>query len=263
MRLRAAALCSFAYVVVFVSLQLYLPQLLNGDQLHAPANAKIDDSVAALLSFVHRHESYFSTGYVLMAVTYVLLIGPAVGTYLLLRPRMRRWSQGVLVVALLGLIGTAISQTLTARELINWASPYAAAATAARRLTAVHGFEQSYSGYQIATLACAAGLALWLALLGAAFVRIGGMRNVVGWSTVAAGVLLISQLPSLPVWALGAGIGLWRLASRAGLVPQAEVAAEQIAAVQTRSATPRAAPDRRAASGGKAHTRTTGKRRKR
>lgn len=225
-QLRIASVLSFLYVALFVGLQVYVPQLLgNAKPPAAPKQSSgpvWDRYVGDLLQFAHGHLDYFTHGALLTVLDYLLLIGTAFGVYLVLRPYRPTAATITLALGVLSVLAIAASQIVDAQLWTNYANQFWSATPAAERMSdihslttaqtsVIHAFQDNTSKFQILDIFGSTGLALWLALIGVTLLRLEGMRSLNGWATLAAGLLAVSAVPTLPVWTLGAGIGLWRV----------------------------------------------------
>lgn len=214
LKLRIGALCSFLFVALFVGAQVYFLHLassLGNDKLPSQTKGSIDAQDAALLGFAHRHPDFYTSGSVLTGLGYLVLIGTVFAIYTLLVGRRPTAARITLFIGLVSILAVVIGLAVESRGLVDFSSRYVHAATAAARLKVVHDFKSQAGGYQILDIVGTNGIALWLALIGVTFLRLEGTRSMVGWATLAAGLLVVVQFPVLPVWALGAGIGLWRV----------------------------------------------------
>lgn len=206
--LRVGAVCAFAYVLVFLAGQVYL-----GSQPQAtyPHGSSVDEQTRIFLAYAHQHAGLVAIGALMAVVGYLLLCGVMVGIMPALRPGRYRVARIALVVGLLSIAVVLVGVVVEATGLASAAQQFVDAHSAAAQLRVVHDFRNKTLPFQVLDLAGSLGIAVWLALVGLALLRILGRSSTYAWGTIGAGVLAGIGFPVLVAWAAAAGLGLWRL----------------------------------------------------
>ena len=209
--LRIGSICAFLYIAVFIVGQLYL-----STAAHKPPdilkNEQADRYAARVLQFAHEHPEYYSTGMVFAVLGTLLLLGPFVAVSLYIGRSRRQAGRLAVALAVVGLVVSAISTVVYTRWLIDYAHNHVLGAGTLQALG--HAFRTLPGEGTSLELAGVLLTVIWFVVIGISFLRLRGNGDPIGWANIAAGLLtIIPILPILPLWALGAGLGLWRLAS--------------------------------------------------
>ena len=207
-QLRIGAICALAFSLLSILGPIYLNSLLHGDTYPDSTKLSTDAFLKLLLPFVHRHQDLWVQQTIVSGVSYLVLLGVVWAAFVYLRGAQPALARVTLAVGALAMILAVVAQVLDTHRLLDYAQRFAEAG-ASDQTRVVHDFK-SAGAVQIIGLIGSNALAIWLAIVGIALLRIQGNRSTAGWVTIAVGLLSAINLPLLFFWCIGAAAYLWR-----------------------------------------------------
>lgn len=207
-QLRVGAICAIAFSALYILGPIYLNSLLHGDKYPDSTKLSTDAFLKQLLPFVHRHQDLWMQQAIVSSVSYLVLLGVVWAGFVYLRGAQPTLARVTLAVGALGMILAIVSQALDTHRLLDYAQRFFSA-SASNQNSVVHDFKGGDAA-QIIGLVGTNAMAIWLAILGIALLRILGNRSAAAWVTIAVGLLSAINLPLLFFWCIGAAAYLWR-----------------------------------------------------